>query len=110
MARKASTHRLDPDVQAGLNHLSKVLHRPKNKLMNEAVKRFVQERSGLLVHEMEATIRSLKAYRRRDPDFERAMEDFVSDEATHAGKDSLEGRPIAVSGAVQAEIRSLLHA
>ena len=107
MPRKASTHRLEPDVQAGLNHLSKVLHRPKNKLMNEAVSRFVQERSIQLVQEMEGVINSLKKYQRSDPDFERAIERLVNDEVAQAGADLLEGRP---AGAVQAEIRGLLHA
>jgi hypothetical protein len=107
MPRKASTHRLEPDVQAGLNHLSKVLHRPKNKLMNEAVSRFVQERSIQLVQEMEGVINSLKKYQRSDPDFERAIERLVNDEVAQAGADPLEGRP---AGAVQAEIRGLLHA
>ena len=107
MPRKASTHRLEPDVQAGLNHLSKVLHRPKNKLMNEAVSRFVQERSIQLVQEMESVINSLKEYQRNDPDFERAIERLVNDEVAQAGADPLEGRP---AGAVQAEIRGLLHA
>lgn len=105
MPRKASTHRLEPDVQAGLDRLSKVLHRPKNKLMNEAVRRFLQERTVQLTQEMEAMIDSLKDYQRSDPDFERAIERFVNDEVTHA--DPLEGHP---AGAVQAEIRSLLHA
>jgi predicted DNA-binding protein len=107
MPRKASTHRLEPDVQAGLNYLSKVLHRPKNKLMNEAVSRFVQERSIQLVQEMEGVINSLKEYQRSDPDFERAIERLVNDEVAQAGADPLEGRP---AGAVQAEIRGLLHA
>ena len=107
MPRKASTHRLEPDVQAGLNHLSKVLHRPKNKLMNEAVSRFVQERTLQLVQEMEGVINSLKKYQRSDPDFERAIERLVNDEVAQAGADPLEGRP---AGAVQAEIRGLLHA
>ena len=107
MPRNASTHRLEPDVQAGLDHLSKVLHRPKNKLMNEAVRRFVEDRSLLVVQELESVIGSLKRYQRRDPDFDRAIKEVVNDEATHAGADPLEGSP---SGAVQAEIRSLLHA
>ena len=107
MPRKPSTHRLEPDVQAGLDHLSKVLHRPKNKLMNEAVRRYVHERSTSLVDEMETLIQSLRAYQRTDPDFETAIADVVNDEAAHAGTDPAEGQ---IAGAVQAEIRGLLHA
>ena len=75
--------------------------------MNEAVSRFVQERSIQLVQEMEGVINSLKKYQRSDPDFERAIERLVNDEVAQAGADPLEGRP---AGAVQAEIRGLLHA
>jgi hypothetical protein len=56
---------------------------------------------------MESVINSLKEYQRNDPDFERAIERLVNDEIAQAGADPLEGRP---TGAVQAEIRGLLHA
>jgi len=107
---KASTHRLRPDVQAGLDNLSKALHRPKNKLMNEAVHLYVQQRNRKLELEMVATLKALRAYRKEDPDFEKAIDDFVAAEVSQAGKDPSEGQIIAPAGAVQSEIRNLLHA
>lgn len=107
---KASTHRLKPEVQAGLDHLSKVLRRPKNKLMNEAVHLYVQQRSCELEQQMETTLKALRAYRKRDPDFEKAIDDFVAAEVSQAGRDPLDGQIIAPGGAVQTEIRNLLHA
>lgn len=107
---KASTHRLKPEVQAGLDNLSKVLHRPKNKLMNEAVHLYVRQRSRELEQEMETTLKALRAYRKKDPDFENAIDDLVAAEVSQAGRDPLEGQIIAPAGAVQSEIRNLLHA
>jgi predicted transcriptional regulator len=108
MARKASTHRFDPDVQAALEHLSKVLHRPKNRLINEAVKLYVWQRSQEMERELTETISALRAYRKKDPDFEDAIADFVSAEVTNA--DPVEGRPASSQGPVHSEIQRLLHA
>lgn len=107
---KASTHRLKPEVQAGLDNLSKALRRPKNKLMNEAVHLYVQQRSRELEQEMETTLKALRAYRKKDPDFEKAIDDFVAAEVSQAGRDPSEGQIIVPAGAVQSEIRNLLHA
>jgi predicted transcriptional regulator len=106
----ASTHRLKPDVQAGLDYLSKALHRPKNKLMNEAVHLYVQQKSRELEQQMEATLEAIRAYGAKDPDFEKAIDEFVDAEASLARKDPAEGRIIAPAGEVQSEIRNLLHA
>lgn len=109
MAR-ASTHRLTSEVQAGLDNLSRALRRPKNKLMNEAVHLYVQQKSREVEQEMEATLKALRTYRKRDPDFEKAIDDFVAAEVSQAGRDPLAGHIIAPVGAVQSEIRNLLHA
>jgi predicted transcriptional regulator len=45
MSIKATTYRIDPVVQTGLSTLSKVLGRPQNQLVNEAVRDFVARRS-----------------------------------------------------------------
>ena len=76
MAR-ASTHRLKSEVQVGLDNLSKALRRPKNKLINEAVHVYVQQKSREVEQEMEASLRALRSYRKRDPDFEKVIDDFV---------------------------------
>ena len=109
MAR-ASTHRLKSEVQVGLDNLSKALRRPKNKLINEAVHVYVQQKSREVEQEMEASLRALRTYRKRDPDFEKVIDDFVAAEVSQAGRDPLEGQIIAPVGAVHSEIRNLLHA
>ena len=109
MAR-ASTHRLKSEVQVGLDNLSKALRRPKNKLINEAVHVYVQQKSREVEQEMEASLRALRTYRKRDPDFEKVIDDFVAAEVSQAGRDPLEGQIIAPVSAVQSEIRNLLHA
>lgn len=108
MSRKASTHRFDPDVQAALDHLSKVLNRPKNRLINEAVKLYVWQRSQEMERELAATMEALRAYRKKDPNFEEAIANFVSAEAEFA--DPVEGHPASSRGPVRSEIQHLLHA
>lgn len=110
MAQKASTHRFEPEVQAALNHLSKILQCPKNRLINEAVKLYVRQRSREAEQELETTLKTLRAYRLRDPDFEEAIETFVSAEAQSTGSDPVEGRPFYRESPVRTEIQSLLHA
>jgi hypothetical protein len=110
MKTKASTHRLDPEVQAALDHLSKVLHRTKNSLMNEAVKFYVRGRSLKIEQGLETTPKQLQAYRQKDPAFEKAIDAFVDAEAQLASDDPLEGRPVSAPGPVLIEIRNLLHA
>ena len=68
-APKASTLRLDPEVQSALDQLSQVLHRPKNRLINEAVKLYVQEESRKLEKDLEATLKALRASRQGDSGF-----------------------------------------
>ena len=92
MARKASTHRLDPEVQAALDHLSKILRRPKNRLINEVVRLYVQQRSQEVERELEATLNALRAYRLSHLDFEEAIDAFVNAEAQSASNDPVEGR------------------
>ena len=45
MTRKATTFRLDPEVQAALAVLSDVQRRPQNQLVNEAVRELVSKRA-----------------------------------------------------------------
>lgn len=111
MAGTASTHRLDPEVQAALDRLSKHLHRPKNRLINEAVKSYIRQKSRELETELEASLNALRAYRRGDPDFENCIEAFVEAEATLAGSDPAEGElQHRVAGAVRTKIQRLLDA
>src|SRR5882757_9055436 len=65
MTRKASIFRLDPDTQSALAHLGRLLDRPMNKLVNEAVRDYLLKTSQK-ERELEGTLASLRAYRERD--------------------------------------------
>jgi hypothetical protein len=75
-----------------------------NRLVNEAVRLFVEQKSLDVARDLEATIRSLRAYRRRDSDYEKAIQVWVEGEVTTA--DPAEGR--FVRGPIQREIDRLL--
>ena len=110
MHAKASTHRLEPDVQAALDRLSQILGRPKNRLINEAVRWFVQQRSREEEEGLEATLKALRELRRSDPDFDQAISAVVREEAGVGRRDPFEGQVVAPAGSRQQEIRRLLHA
>ena len=120
MPAKATTFRIDPRVQVGLENLSRLLKRPMNQLVNEAVKEFVRRRSRDVEHKLESTLAALRAYRERDPDFEWALSTFARAEAEHRKHDPAEGEVIVgdivdgqlvetqQDGPVRQEIRQLL--
>lgn len=126
MARKATTVRIDPMVQDALENLSRVLKRPMNQLVNEAVKDFVDRRSREVEHDLEATLTSLRAYRKRDPHFTEAIAAFADAEARFGTDDPAEGKVVigklvngqlvqertfeGVASPLQAEVRRLLNA
>lgn len=108
MSRKAFTFRIEPDELATLARLSKVLRRPMNKLVNEAVKAYLKQRVREAERDLEASLASLRAYRQKDPDFEQAIAAFVAAEATV--EDPIVGEQTDDSGPVRTEIQRLLNA
>ena len=116
MARVPFTLRIDAQERAALENLSKIEGRPVNQLLNEAVKSFLSRR-GPKELSLETTLAQLRAYRERDPGFQRAIAAFVESEATL--DDPLEGqlidgrqegKQVAPSGPAQNRIRELLGA
>jgi hypothetical protein len=120
MAAKASTFRIEPTVQVGLENLSRILKRPMNQLVNEAVKDYVRRRGREVERDLESTLATLRAYRKEDPDFERAVAAFAKAEARYAKEDPAEGEIVVgklvdgqlvdeqEGGSIQTEIRQLL--
>jgi len=108
MARKATTYRIDPIVQAGLSTLSKVLGRPLNQLVNEAIRDFVARRSREVEKDLETTLEALRAYRQSDPNHERAIADYVDAEAS-LKEDPAEGQRAEDIGPTESRIRELLN-
>jgi len=125
MTRKASTFRIDQPVQLALENLSRVLGRPMNQLVNEALRDYVERRSRSVERDLELTLASLRAYRRRDPHFKDAIAAVVDAEATLGKEDPAEGKVVmgrlvdgklveapAAEGVnpLRAELRRLLNA
>jgi hypothetical protein len=125
MARKASTFRIDPPLQAALENLSRVLRCPMNRLVNEALQDYLDRRSGAAERDLELTLASLRAYRRRDPHFKKAIAAAVDAEAVLGREDPAEGKVVvgklvggklvdapSVEGVepLRAELRRLLNA
>jgi uncharacterized protein len=65
MSPKATVYRLEPDAQAALALLSKLLGRPMNKLVNEAVGSYLLKVSQK-ERDLEGALARLRAYRERD--------------------------------------------
>lgn len=110
VTRRVFTLRIDAAERTALENLSKVERRPINQLANEAIKAYL-DRRGRKERDLEASLESLRAYRRRDPQFTEAIAAFVEAEASL--EDPLEGEPIEghlVAGPVQTEIRQILDA
>jgi hypothetical protein len=116
MSRIAFTLRIDSRERAALENLSKIEGRPVNQLLNEAIKIYLGRR-GPNEHKLEASLAGLRAYRKQDPGFQRAIDAFVEAEATI--EDPLEGKPVGgefvegkfkPAGPVQSKIRELLGA
>jgi hypothetical protein len=78
--RKATTFRLEV-VLGGL------LKQPLNRLVNEAVRGFLEKRSAEIEADLERTLQHLKAYRKKDPSFESAIQQFVDAEARACPRD-----------------------
>lgn len=95
-----------------MKNLSKVEGRPINQLLNEAIKAYLRLK-GRRERSLEATLKSLEGYRKKDPEYKRAIAAFVDAEASV--KDPLEGEPFeenepsaAQAGSVESSIREVL--
>ena len=109
---KATTIRLNPELQMGLELLQGVLHKPVNKMVNEAVAIFVSRRKAKVEADLEGVLAKLKAYKRRDPDFEQAIQQFAEAEASLGRDDPIEGTASRAEsgklGPTQKAVRQLL--
>ncbi|HEX4425738.1 MAG TPA: hypothetical protein VH079_10090 [Terriglobales bacterium] len=115
MARIPFTLRIDAEERTALEHLSKIEGRPINQLLNEAIKTYLGQR-GRKEEALAENLASLKAYRKKDPGFRRAIASFVGAEASL--NDPLEGELIEESvadksktaGPLQKKIREVMGA
>lgn len=110
-APKASTIRLQPELQSALDAISSHLDRPKNKIVNQAVAEFLEKTTFKMRDEIEGTLQKLRAYRNNDPSFEADIERFAEAESADTGEDAHEGTIRSTSSQpLTQEIQELLHA
>lgn len=106
MARVAYTLRIDEKERDALENLSKIEGRPVNKLLNEAIKSYLHQK-GRREDALENTLARLEAYRKEDPDFNRAALAFIKAEASL--EDPVEGEVTEkATGPIQNKIREIL--
>jgi predicted transcriptional regulator len=105
--RKATTFRIDPVVRDGLFKLSALLGRPANQLANDALREYVDRRIGEVEDDLESTLADLRAYRKSDPNFDRAIAEFVEAEV-NLKDDPAEGKLVEPVGPTEAKVLALL--
>jgi ribosomal protein S11/predicted transcriptional regulator len=94
----ATTFRLKSELQAALQSLSKLRKRPMNILVNEAVKTYLDQNLPNVENELEGVLAKLRAYRKSDPDFEKAIDAFAEAEVTE--KDDIDDQAVIEEGVV----------
>ena len=88
---KARTLRLEPIYEVGLGILKGVLHKPVNKMVNEAVAEYIKKSTAQVEAEMGSVLTRLEAYRRADPTFHQDRDAFITAEAEFGASDPMEG-------------------
>jgi predicted transcriptional regulator len=106
-----TTVRLEPRVSQGLKMLQVLTNRPANKILNEALKQYIDRRTASTEASLEAVLARLREYRLSDPGFRKAISAFVDAEATLGKSDPAEGTVITEeAGPAVTAVRDLLRA
>lgn len=106
-APKATTVRLKPELITGLSLLQRILKKPMNRMINEAVRHYVERQSSEVETDLQKVLERVKAYRRSDPNYKKLWAEFVDAEARYGKDDPVEGR-IKSAGPVQTRVREIL--
>ncbi|PYO03974.1 MAG: hypothetical protein DMD75_33040 [Candidatus Rokuibacteriota bacterium] len=104
---KATTIRLKAELITGLTLLQHILKKPMNRMINEAVRLYVERQSVQVETDLKDVLERIKAYRRSDPSYKKLWDEFVDAEARYGKDDPVEGR-IKNAGPVQARVREIL--
>jgi len=104
---KATTIRLRAELIVGLALLQRILKKPMNRMINEAVRHYVERQSAQVETDLKNVLERVKAYRRSDPSYKKLWSEFVDAEARYGKDDPVEGR-IKSAGPVQTRVREIL--
>jgi predicted DNA-binding protein len=104
MTRIPLTLKIEAEERVALENLSKMEGRPVSELLREAVKNYLNRRD---LNKLEGTVSALRAYRKQNPGFKNAIDQFVDAEARF--EDPLEhGLMQEQLGPVQRKVRDIL--
>jgi predicted transcriptional regulator len=106
MSRSVLTLRAEERTVAALRHLSRVVGRPVNQIVVEAIEGYLDRRTREVEQDLEAQIRGLRAYRDKDAGWEDAIAEFAEAESVH--DDPVEGDVAPPAGPASRGIRDLL--
>ncbi len=79
MTKKAFTLRLDPQKKSALEVLSKLLKRPINQLLNEAITLYIHQQTPE-ESALKSSLEKLTAYRKADPEYKQAINRIIDSE------------------------------
>jgi len=109
---QVTTIRLDEVVQKGLRVLEahSGVKRPLNKWVNIALAALIDRQAATLESELDQALRNIKAYRKTDPGYKRAIKAFIDAEVAFAAKDPMEGsRDPQAAGPAVSMVRAMLR-
>ena len=109
---QVTTIRLDEAVQKGLQVLEahSGVKRPLNKWVNIALAALIDRQAATLELELEQALRHIKAYRKTDPGYRRAIKAFIDAEVAFAAGDPMErSRAPQAAGPAVSMVREMLR-
>lgn len=90
---QVTTIRIREDVQEGLRLLEahSGVRRPLNKWVNLALADFIDRQIAPIEEKLDQALKNIKAYRKTDPGYKKAIKAFIEAEVAHATEDPMEG-------------------
>jgi hypothetical protein len=82
--------------------------RPLNKWVNLALADFIEKQAATLEIELEQALTNIRAYRKTDPGYKRAIKALIDAEVSFAAEDPMQGKRQA-AGPALSMVRQMLH-
>jgi hypothetical protein len=109
---RVSTIRLDEGVQKGLQILKSHggAKYSLNKMVNAALAALIDKQAASLENQLDQALRNIRAYRKTDPGYKRAIKAFIDAEVAFAAVDPMEGaREPQAAGPAVSMVREMLR-